>query len=502
MLRCKTQASAAQHAAEDRGESGMKRIGIAGLLATAIWFVPLTAVAAAGGGHDAALDLDGAHLGLIWAIPFAGILLSIAVFPLAAPHFWERHFGKISAFWSLCVLAPMLFLFGWQLSLYQIVHLALLEYLPFIILLLTLFTVTGGIHFAGNFRGTPVSNTTFLAVGTAIASWTGTTGASMLLIRPVMRANAERRYKIHVIIFFIFLVSNIGGALTPLGDPPLFLGFLKGVSFFWPTVHVFLPMLSVALPLLVIFFILDTVYYRREAPLVRESKSGGAGGMAIQGWANVGLLACIVGAVLLSGTWKPGVSFAVYHVEVELQNLIRDGLLLLITWVSWRFTDREHRTANVFTWGPILEVAKLFAGIFVTIVPVIAILRAGEAGAMSGIVGLVTDEAGQPVNAMYFWLTGALSSFLDNAPTYLVFFNAAGGDAERLMGPMATTLVAISAGAVFMGANSYIGNAPNFMVKSIAESAGTKMPSFFGYIGWSVIFLLPLFGLVTLLYFA
>ena len=449
-------------------------------------------------GESAGPHLQGADLGLIWAIPFAGILLSIAIFPLAAPHFWERHFGKVSAFWIASVIIPMAFIVGWEITLFEIIHLMMLEYLPFIILLLVLFTVAGGIHIAGTFQGTPGSNTAFLAVGTVIAGWTGTTGASMLLIRPVIRANAERRYKVHVIIFFIFLVSNIGGALTPLGDPPLFLGFLKGVDFFWPTINVFFPMLVVAVPLLLIFFILDSWYFRREnlAPVsITEKKK-----IAIEGIPNIILLACVVGAVLMSGVWEPNISATVYHVELELQNVLRDVLLLLIAWVSWRFTDQKHRQANAFNWQPIIEVAKLFAAIFVTIMPVIAILRAGEAGALRAVIEAVSD-GGEPINAMYFWMTGALSSFLDNAPTYLVFFNAAGGDAETLMGPLRNTLVAISAGAVFMGANSYIGNAPNFMVKSIAESSSVRMPSFFGYIAWSVVFLLPLFALVTVIFF-
>ena len=483
--------------------------GLVALAAFAIVLIPIAAVAAAGGGeaahgidhagaHGGAPHLDGAELGLVWAIPFVGILLSIAVFPLVAPHFWEHHFGKVSAFWIACVTVPFLILFGWELTLFEALHLMLLEYLPFIILLLALFTVAGGIHFAGSFRGTPKSNTAMLAAGTAIASWTGTTGASMLLIRPVMCANEDRRFKVHTIVFFIFLVSNVGGALTPLGDPPLFLGFLKGVDFFWPTVHIFLPMLVVAIPLLVIYFALDTVYYRREPAGVRSAPTGRTR-IAISGWPNVFLLLCVIGAVLMSGMVKLG-SFTVYHVEVESQNVLRDLLLLLIAYVSFRFTDKEHRRANAFNWGPIMEVAKLFVGIFATIVPVIAILKAGDRGALAPVVSLVSDN-GQPLDAMYFWVTGILSSFLDNAPTYLVFFSAAGGDPEALMGPMASTLLAISAGAVFMGANSYIGNAPNFMVKAIAEGSGIRMPSFFGYLAWSGVILLPLFVVVTLIFF-
>jgi Na+/H+ antiporter NhaD/arsenite permease-like protein len=476
----------------------MKKYSLAGLFTLIVMF-PVLALAAEGSDAAAhAPHLDGASLGLIWGVPFAGILLSIALFPLLAPEFWEHHFGKVSAFWIATVVIPLFVFYGGSLTVYELVHLAFLEYLPFIILLLALFTVAGGIHLSGSFQGTPISNTAFLAAGTALASWTGTTGASMLFIRPVLRANAERHHKVHVIVFFIFLVSNIGGSLTPLGDPPLFLGFLKGVSFFWPTVHLFLPMLLVVGLLLALFFVIDTVLVRREGFV--PVKHGEKAKMRVAGLPNIVLLACIVGAVLLSGTWKPGIHLTVYHVDIPLEGIVRDVLLLLITFVSWHFTDREHRRANAFNWHPIIEVAKLFAGIFVTIVPVIAILKAGQHGALSSVVGAVTDEAGQPIDAMYFWLTGLLSSFLDNAPTYLVFFNAAGGDAHELMGPMASTLIAISAGAVFMGANSYIGNAPNFMVKAIAESQGIKMPSFFGYMAWSVGILVPLFVLVTIVF--
>ena len=442
--------------------------------------------------------LHGEDLSLIWGVPFVGILISIAVLPLVAPHFWQRHFGKVSAFWTACVLIPMVLSVGWETTLFELVHLLTLEYLPFIILLLTLFTVAGGIHIAGSFRGTPASNTAFLAAGTVIASWAGTTGASMLLIRPVIRANAGRRHNVHVIVFFIFLVSNIGGGLTPLGDPPLFLGFLKGVNFFWPTINVFFPMLVIVVPLLLIFYGLDAWYFRRETmpPETATKKTK----VAIQGLPNVILLGCVVGAVLMSGVWESNISLTVFHVVLTLENCLRDTLLLLIAWFSWRFTDRKHRHANAFNWHPIIEVAKLFAGIFVTIMPVIAILSAGTAGELSSVIAGVSYR-GEPINAMYFWVTGLLSSFLDNAPTYLVFFNVAGGDAKALMGPLSNTLLAISVGSVFMGANSYIGNAPNFMVKAIAEGSGIRMPSFFGYLIWSAIFLLPLFAVVTLIFF-
>ncbi|GBD42459.1 hypothetical protein HRbin39_01852 [bacterium HR39] len=474
----------------------MRRIGIArvaGALGTfaLVGFAASTATAAE-------LALDGSRLALPWAIPFVGILLSIAVFPLVAPVFWHRHFGKVSAFWAAAILLPMAWEHGLDFTLYEVLHTALLEYIPFIILLFSLFTITGGIRVAGSVVGTPGFNTGILALGAFLASWMGTTGAAMALIRTVLRANAWRRYRAHVVIFFIFLVANIGGSLTPLGDPPLFLGFLKGVPFFWPTVHMLPPMLFVAGILLAVFFLLDRWYMRHEeaAPPRNVDEP-----IHVEGWHNFLLLAGVVGSVLMSGLWRPGITFEIYHVEVELQNLVRDLLLLLLAGISWATTPPEVREANDFSWFPIQEVAKLFAGIFVTIIPVIAMLKAGEEGVLAPVVALVTDPDGTPNNAMYFWVTGGLSSFLDNAPTYLVFFNAAGGDPEVLTGPLADTLLAISAGAVFMGANTYIGNAPNFMVRAIAEEQGTPMPSFFGYMLWSGAFLLPVFVLVTLIWF-
>ena len=448
-----------------------------------------------------ALQLNGAHLGAQWTVPFAGLLLSIAVLPLAAREVWHHHYGKISAAWALRSLVPCAFTYGIASTVHELMHAVFLEYMPFLILLFALFTVAGGVLLKGNLHGSPALNTSILAVGTLIASIAGTTGAAMLLIRPIIRANDNRLHNVHVIIFFIFLVANIGGSLTPLGDPPLFLGFLKGVSFFWPARNLLAPMLLVVAILLVVFYALDWFLFHIDEHYPPKPDPTPDSRLRIEGWLNVALLAAIVAAVLLSGVWKPGISLTVNHIEFELQNVVRDVLLLLIAWGSWRFTRIQTRKDNGFSWGPIVEVAKLFAGIFITIIPAIAILRAGTNGALAPMVRLVTDANGQPDNAMYFWLTGGLSSFLDNAPTYLVFFNTAGGNAEQLMGPLGLTLTAISAGAVFMGANTYIGNAPNFMVKSIAEERGIKMPSFFGYMLWSLGVLIPCFLLVTWVFF-
>ncbi|MDF1747629.1 MAG: sodium:proton antiporter [Alphaproteobacteria bacterium] len=461
----------------------------------------LSTAFAAGAGEP---HLNGADLQLLWVVPFAGILLSIALFPLVAPNIWHHNFGKISAFWALLFLVPFTIFYGFELALYELVHVMSLEYIPFIILLLSLFTVAGGVRVKGYLQGSPIVNVGILLIGTFVASLMGTTGAAMLLIRPLIRANEERKHKVHTIVFFIFLVANIGGSLTPLGDPPLFLGFLKGVSFFWPTVHMFLPMMVAASILLVGYFIVDSFLYRKEKQEglhVETPAEEDRHPIRLEGGINILLLCGVVAAVLVSGIWKPGLEFVIYHVAIDLQSIVRDVALLAIAVLSWILTSRESRDANGFSWFPILEVGKLFAGIFITIIPAIAILKAGTAGALEPVVSLVTHN-GEPVNTMYFWATGFLSSFLDNAPTYLVFFNTAGGDAEQLMGPMANTLLAISAGAVFMGANTYIGNAPNFMVRSIAEERGIAMPSFFGYMLWSGFILVPLFGLITILFFA
>jgi Na+/H+ antiporter NhaD/arsenite permease-like protein len=450
-----------------------------------------------------AAELDGARLGFVWAVPFIGVLLSIAVLPLLTPQLWHHHFGKITAAWALAFVLPYAALDGLGATAAQIVHVMLGEYVPFLILIGSLFVIAGGVHLRGNLHGSPATNTVLLAAGTGIASITGTTGAAMLLVRAVIRANDERLHNAHVMVFFIFLVANVGGSLTPLGDPPLFLGFLKGVSFFWPTLHLLAPMLLVSAILLAVFYVIDSHFYRRDAAFQarRDPTPDTPKGLKIEGGVNIWLLIGVMAAVLVSGIWKPGISWNILGTDIPLQGVVRDVILIALAGASLRLTPPECRAANAFTWGPILEVAKLFAGIFVTIVPVIAMLKAGDKGAFSALVQLASKPDGSPDNVAYFWLTGGLSSFLDNAPTYLVFFNMAGGDPATLMGPLATTLAAISAGAVFMGANTYIGNAPNFMVKAVAEENGVKMPSFFGYMLWSGAILIPCFLLVTWVFF-
>ena len=498
--------------------------------------IPKAALASQG-----SLHLDGAQLSAIWALPFAGLLLSIALLPLLAPSLWHHHFGKISLAWAAAFLLPCFLVFQGPLTLYTFLHTIVSEYIPFILLLFALFTVAGGIRLSGDLVGSPKLNLTFLAIGTALASIMGTTGAAMLLIRPLVRANIHRRFRVHTVVFFIFLVANIGGSLSPLGDPPLFLGFLKGVNFFWTTEHMFLKTLFSSIILLLIYYIIDTILFHKEGrpqPNIHGPKEN----FGIEGKINFLFLLGVIGLVLMSGSWQTTEGLNIWQdITITWPNLARDVFLIVIALLSLRFTATETRRGNDFTWEPILEVAKLFSAIFITMAPAIAMLQAGDKGALKDIIALVNGADGNPINHMYFWVTGALSSFLDNAPTYLVFFNMASGEAAQLgpalssyLSQMTTllpeffqspqglellkapgffdqaqymmkaapnTLIAISAGAVFMGANTYIGNAPNFMVRSIAEEQGVKMPSFFGYMVWSCGILVPLFVLVTLIFF-
>ncbi|MCD8338765.1 MAG: sodium:proton antiporter [Burkholderiales bacterium] len=467
------------------------KISKAALAVVALGLAPVSAYA----------NLPGPELSLWWAFPFAGILLSIALFPLFAPHFWHKNYGKVALFWALLCAVPLYIFFPARTSTEALAHALLGDYIPFIIFVGSLFVVAGGIHLKGTFVGKPGLNTAFLAIGAVLANFMGTTGAAMLLIRPLIGANDKRHYQMHTYIFFIFIVANIAGSLTPLGDPPLFLGFLRGVTFFWTAAHLWEVTGLAVLILLVIYYCLDTVLLKKE---IQENPHFGQVDeqipIAIEGSQNFILLACIIGAVLLSGFWKTNVEFHFLGVHMALESIVRDLIFLLAAIASMLVTKKEHRQANQFTWEPILEVGKLFFGIFVTIVPVLEMLRAGHEGAFSSLVALVTNAQGEPVNAAFFWLTGMLSSFLDNAPTYLAFFNLAGGDPQVLMGPEAHTLMAISMGAVFMGAMTFIGNAPNFMVISIVQNRGIKMPSFFGYMIWSYCILIPLFLLLTFIY--
>ncbi len=476
----KKQIAAAEQISEDKesGHSGQSEEGV----------------------HPSSAGL-GATLSLWWVLPFAGILLSIALCPLLMPHFWHHHFPKVSAFWALVMAIPFVVLYK-GVALNEIAHIYIIDYIPFIILLWSLFTIAGGIYIKGTLKGSPAVNTVILIIGTVLASWIGTTGASMLLIRPILRSNAWRKHKVHTIVFFIFLVSNIGGSLTPLGDPPLFLGFLHGVPFFW-TLHILPHMAFVSLILLVLYFAMDTFYYRKEdkSLMATDEKEP----LKIEGAHNFLFLGGVIGGVLLSGLVKIG-EVNIFGIHQSIENLAKDVILILMGLLSLKTTSDAIRKGNEFSWAPIKEVAYLFAGIFMTIIPALAILKAGENGALAVLIKSTEKPA------HYYWATGILSSFLDNAPTYLTFFNSALGkfypgmtEAQavgKLIVEKVDYLAAISAGAVFMGANTYIGNAPNFMVKSIAEESGVKMPSFFGYMfKYSIPILVAVFIMVTLVFF-
>lgn len=447
----------------------------------------------------------------IWSVlPFVGMLLSLAIFPLVKPEWWEKNELQVSMFWSLVFLIPFTIAFGMEVTLDKLGETILLDYVPFIALLLALFTVAGGIHVKGQFAGTTRVNVAFLALGTFLASWVGTTGAAMLLIRPLLRANVWRRNKVHIVVFFIFLVANIGGCLTPLGDPPLFLGYLRGIPFFWTIGHI-LPMLVLnTVVLLVVFALFDRAMMKKEDPQSLELMRRAAADIpfAIEGKYNFIFLAVIILGVILNGVIPQSAAFLnpdtglVYGIELSetvhlgLNWFVQLAILLLAIVLSLRFTPKKLREDNEFTWDPITEVAKLFIGIFITMIPALAILAANGFN-----LGIDTPMK-------FFWITGLLSSFLDNSPTYVVFLTAAGSLGTTAADAVITTvgavdphiLLGISAGAVFMGANTYIGNAPNFMVKNISEANGVKMPSFFGYMKWSVLILVPLFIIDGLLF--
>ena len=444
----------------------------------------------------AATGLDGAAMRWPYALPFAGLLLSIALGPLLWPKIWHHHYGKITAAWSLAALASLVIFAGSTATLAALVHALLAEYLGFIVLLFSLYVVAGGILMTGDIKATPAINAGILALGTLGASIVGTTGAAMILIRPLIRANRPRRHNAHVIVFFIILVANVGGALSPLGDPPLFVGFLHGVDFFWTTRTIWLQTAVVAGLLLAIFVAIDVWRFRSE-PLLDDA--GPAEPVRIRGLVNLVLIAAIAASLLISAMWKSGIAFDVLGTKLELEDIARNSVLLAIAALSVWLTPDEHRLANGFTWEPIREVAKLFAGIFVAIIPVIAMLNAGHNGTFAWLLSAVTAPDGAPREVAYFWFTGLMSAFLDNAPTYLLFFELAGGDPQVLMHQLSGTLASISMGAVYMGALTYIGNAPNFMVSSIASENGIAMPSFFGYFLRAGAVLIPLFLLLTLL---
>ncbi|MBS7816228.1 sodium:proton antiporter [Wohlfahrtiimonas chitiniclastica] len=444
---------------------------------------------------------DGNHLSMLYTIPFIGLIASVALLPLIAPKLWLNHYGKITLGWSIIFFIPLILNFGWGVGGAVLVDTLISEYIPFILLLLTLYVVSSGIQITGHFAPSPALNVMILLIGTLLASIMGTTGASMLLIRPILQANQDRRHKVHVVIFFIFLVANIGGGLTPLGDPPLFLGFLEGVSFFWTLQYMLLPVIITSSMLLMLFYLIDTKLFALEEIKPQKLKDNH---FVINGKFNFILIAAVLAGIIISGFWNPNIQLEVFHSTIALENVFRDALFLLVIYLSFKFTPKQLRIDNQFNWAPILEVAKLFLGIFLTITPVILILQSPDHPVTAFLMRFAHDESGAPNNVTYFWITATLSAFLDNAPTYLVFFKMAIGDhaqgAAYLMNVIPTTLLTISMATVFTGPLTYIANAPNFMIKSIAEQQGIRMPSFFSYMLIAIGTLLPIYILLNVIF--
>ena len=443
----------------------------------------------------------------VWlSIPFVGLLLSIALFPIFNAKFWDRNQKFVVLFWSVLIAVMLLLYYGSHIAGELVLDSIVNDYLTFIIMLFGLYCVAGNISFEGDLAGSPRVNIFLLAVGTLLSSMIGTTGSSMLMVRPIIKMNSWRKRKHHIMIFFIFLVSNIGGCLTPIGDPPLLMGFMRGVPFFW-SLGLWKILLVNMVLLLTIFFFIDERAYRKDiAEGRRPDLSKNVTEIKFVGLHNLIFLVMIVIAVILSGTLPNMSAFQdqagkvlgvhlPFDVVLSYPSIIEIVIILVAAFLSFKTTDVQVRTSNHFTWGAIKEVAILFIGIFITMQPTLLLLKK-----MGPNLGLTEPY-------QMFWATGMLSSFLDNTPTYLVFLTTAGslkfatGIATTLGKIPVTMLRAISSGAVFMGANTYIGNAPNFMVKAISDENGIRMPSFFGYMKWSLGILIPVFIIDMLIFF-
>jgi Na+/H+ antiporter NhaD/arsenite permease-like protein len=432
---------------------------------------------------------------LAWGIPFAGLLASMAVFPVIAPRFWHRRMGGVAFAWSAALLAQQATVNGAAAAAAAVWHAVLIDYLPFVTLLLALYTLGGGVLLRGGPAGTAAGNTAMLALGMVMGVVMGTTGASMVLIHPLLRANAHRRRKVHLVLFLIVLVANASGALTPLGNPPLYIGLLHGVPFLWPARHLLAPLLVVIAALLTVFYLIDRRLAAGEPPAPKPER------LRVRGWGNLALILVVIAVVLAQG-FVPAGEIVLLGQPVDAVRLLGIAVLLAVTLVSVSFTPRAIRQANDFSWHPMAEVAMLFAAIFITIAPVVGMLEAGPDGPLAPLLRLSRDGEGQSLPLVYFWLTGMLSAFLDNAPTYLVFFELAGIRPAALSGAEGATLAAISAGAVFFGGLTYIGNAPNMMLRAIAAHRGVRMPGFFSFMLLASALLLPVLALVGLLFFA
>lgn len=455
------------------------------------------------------------HLGLGLVAPFFGFLLVLACVPLWAPSFWEKWGGRVSVGWALVSSGVFTVAMGWEVFSFHLVKALVGEFLPFILVIAALYGLSSHITIELNFSATPERNVGVLAGGMLAASVLGTTGASAVLIRPLLHMNRHRFYKAHIVIFFIFLVANIGGCLSPLGDPPLFMGFLKGVSFWWPTLHMWKPLLLVAIPLLLSFWIIDRALYHREcakgllhsaqcvteqqmdtparAPAPAPVPALALAPVRVRGGGYFLGFAAVSGIMMGVSLWHTSGGIALGRFFWPLSCIVRECMLLGICIGTFVMHLRSERKGHTFSLAPIVEVATVFFCLFCVMIPIAEILHQGKHGALGALLEWI-DASGPWRQSLYFWFSGLLSGVLDNTPTYLLFFHAAHlgeGIGDTLL------LLAISSGSVFMGALTYIGNAPNLLVKTIAHEQGVAMPSFLGYALWALAFLFPLFALVT-----
>ncbi len=428
---------------------------------------------------------------LLWALPFAGIILSMSFMPLMCPQFWEKYSGYIPLGWTIIYLTAVYFLFSPSHAFNAICHPLLSDYVSFIVQIATLYIVAGGIYINfPNGKG-PIFNTIFLAFGSLLAGWIGTTGASMLLIRPFLRSNQKRKHKVHLVMFFIFLVANIGGVATPLGDPPLFIGFLKGVDFFWFIKHLYPFLFGTIFGLCALFYVVDSYLFKKETGHFEFSRDNAV--FEIKGFRNLMLLILVLLTVILcefDGTFK------FLGEDYKYSSFLRNVILCLISLISMKATHKVVRENNEFTMAPIKEVAEFFIAIFITVAPILSILEKGTKGPLASIFHWIAPN-GEFVLDKCFWASGLLSSLLDNAPTFLIFFHMTSGNAVELMTTKAAILASFSIATVFMGGLTYIGNAPNLMIRSISTANGIKMPSFLGYLVWSAGILVPVLFIVS-----
>ncbi|MDR1982278.1 MAG: sodium:proton antiporter [Holosporaceae bacterium] len=427
----------------------------------------------------------------LWSIPFLGIIFSMSLLPLLCPNFWNRYASYVSLFWSIIYLFFVYCFLGVSTIVPAIIEPILTDYIPFIILISTLYIVSGGIFVDFPGYGGPLFNTLFLFFGSIVAGWIGTTGATALLIRPFLRANHHRKYKTHLTVFFIFLIANIGGAATPLGDPPLFIGFLKGINFFWFIKQLYPVLFCTTLVLCLLFFMVDSILFKMDPVALPNKKEKVA--LKIQGMSNIILFIPILLTVILCNFSG---SFSLYGEKFSYSSILRNFLLVTISLISLKITPAIIREKNRFSIAPIKEIAELFAGIFITVTPIIHILHQGTSGEFGHLLNWIAP-GGEFVASRCFWVSGLLSSILDNAPTFLIFFHLTSGDPMVLMTAKSNILTAFSISTVFMGALTYIGNAPNLIVKSISTDYSVKVPSFLGYVGWAFAILVPIFAVIS-----